>query len=115
MDLDEWNARLRDDQKVTTVVLSTSPEHGVGHDELRSALNAGVPVILWDRRTPLGPEAASLLAGTVQGSPTELPHRIRALRAEVARLPAAERHRHHGRHLALLWDDPDRNPYDGGP
>jgi hypothetical protein len=115
VDLDQWNARLRDNQDLTTVVLSTSSQHEVGHDELQSALNAGIPVILWDRRIPLEPDATHLLARIVQGAPAELPHRIRALRAEAARLPPAERQRHPGRHLALLWDDPNRNVYDGGP
>jgi nucleoside phosphorylase len=114
-DLDQWNARLRDDRDLTTVVLSASPEHDAGHDELQSALNAGIPVILWDRRTPLAPDAARLLATIVDGAPDKLAHHIRALRSEAARLPPGERHGHPGRHLALLWDDPERNVYDGGP
>lgn len=111
-DLDQWNARLREDQDVTTVVLSTPPHQEAGHAELQSALNAGIPVILWDRRVPLEPDAAHLLARIAQGAPADLPHRVRALRTEAARLPPAEQQRHPGRHLALLWDDPGRNVYD---
>lgn len=114
-DLAQWNARLRDDQGFTTVVLSTSPQHEAGREELLSALNAGIPVILWDRRVPLEPEATRLLEHITQGAPADLPYRIRALRAEAAQLPAAEQDQHPGRHLALLWDDPDRKVYDGGP
>jgi hypothetical protein len=114
-DLREWNAHLREDQEFTTVVLSTSPREEPGQAELQSALNAGIPVILWDRRASLAPDTARLLAGIIQGAPTELTHRIRALRIEAARLPPAEQQRHPGRHLALLWDDPERNVYNGGP
>src|SRR5262249_23288303 len=45
-ELGQWNARLRDDPNLTTVVLSAPPQHEAGRDELQSALNAGIPVIL---------------------------------------------------------------------
>jgi nucleoside phosphorylase len=107
-DLGQWNARLREDPELTTVVLSASPQEALGRDELRSALNAGIPVILWDRRAALQPDVARLMENLAQGDPTELPHHIRVLRSAAAVLPPAEQERHPGRHLALLWDDPGR-------
>jgi hypothetical protein len=113
--LGPWNARLREDRDVTTVVLGSSPEQLAGGHELESALNAGIPVILWDRRpAPLAPEMAELLAEITHGGPTDLPGRVRELRAVAAQLPESEQRDHPGRHLALLWDDPDRNVYDAG-
>lgn len=111
-DLRGWNARLRDDPDLTTVVLSGSPSGGAGRDELRSALNAGVPVILWDRRAPAEPVPADMIAALLRGDPAELPDRVRALRKEAA---VSAGFTHAGRHLALLWDDPNRTVHDGGP
>lgn len=113
-DLGAWNAQLRRDRELTTVVLGSPPHEPAGGDELRSALNAGIPVILWDRRSPLTAEAAALLGRIFEGEPTELAPRIRALRMEAAELGPDERRRHPGYHLALLWDDPDRNVYHAG-
>jgi len=114
-DLGQWNARLRDDENITTVVLSASPKHEAGREELQSALNAGVPVILWDRRTPVEPDTARLIGRVARGDPTQLPHRIRALRTEAATALPDEQRRHLGWHLALLWDDPNRTVDDGRP
>lgn len=111
-DLHGWNARLRDDPDLTTVVLSGSPRERVGRDELRAALNAGIPVILWDRRAPAEPVPADVIAGLLQGDPADLPNRVRALRREAAVTSGTT---HTGRHLALLWDDPTRTVHDGGP
>jgi nucleoside phosphorylase len=111
-DLHDWNTRLRDDPELTTVVLSGSPRDDAGRAELRAALNAGIPVILWDRRAPAEPVPADVIAGLLQGDPADLPNRVRALRREAA---VASEAAHTGRHLALLWDDPTRTVHDGGP
>ncbi|GAA2500752.1 VMAP-C domain-containing protein [Winogradskya humida] len=116
-ELGPWNARLRERRDVTTVVLGSSPDHESGSHELESALNAGIPVILWDRRpgSP-APEIAELLTEATDGSPADLLASIRTLRVQAALLPEGPdtRERHPGRHLALLWDDPDRNVYEPG-
>ncbi|GIJ48485.1 hypothetical protein Val02_53710 [Virgisporangium aliadipatigenens] len=112
--IESWNARLRDNAELTTVVLSSSPEHTTGREELQSALNAGVAVILWDRRAPLQPDTASLIEEATQGHPNELPHRIRVLRTAAATAAHEEQARHPGRHIALLWDDPNRTVEAGG-
>ncbi|WP_316745018.1 effector-associated domain 2-containing protein [Streptomyces sp. MK7] len=77
-------------------------------DALATALDTGVPVVLWDRRT--GPAdraprggfrrvARELMHG---GTSQQLPERVRSLRAEALRSAEVE----WGRHIALLWDDP---------
>lgn len=113
-DLHLWNTQLRADQEITTAILRMSPQQEEWHHEMRSALNAGVPVLVWDRRSLPADEETELLAATAD-VPSNLPRWVRARRVEAARLPPPERQRHPGRHLALLWDDPDRNVYEGGP
>ncbi|GLY99092.1 hypothetical protein Acsp02_63460 [Actinoplanes sp. NBRC 103695] len=113
-DLAAWNAQLRRDRDLTTVVLGSAPQEAGGGDELLSALNAGIPVILWDRRSPLTPEASALIGRLLDGEPAEVAPRIRTLRMEAAELKPDEWGLHPGHHLALLWDDPDRNVYDAG-
>jgi nucleoside phosphorylase len=115
VDLHGWNARLRENVDLTTVVLSGSPGDDAGYDELRSALNAGIPVILWDRRTPAEPVPAELITRLLHGDPADLPNRVSALRKEAAVVPEGTQRFHTGRHLALLWDDPTRTVHDGGP
>ncbi|MET0426839.1 MAG: hypothetical protein ABW046_23430 [Actinoplanes sp.] len=110
-----WTNRLREDHDLTTVVLGSSPEDRSGGQELQSALHAGIPVILWDHR-PGTPDAdmAALLSDLTAASPVELVDRVHALRRHAALLDPADQLQHPGRHLALLWDDPDRNVYDTG-
>jgi nucleoside phosphorylase len=113
--LSPWNARLRENRDVTTVVLGSSPERESGGHELESALNAGIPVIVWDRRAePLTPAMVGMLSELTRGEPTELVDRVRKLRVAAAQLPESDKRLHPGRHVALLWDDPDRNVYDVG-
>jgi nucleoside phosphorylase len=113
--LGPWNARLREDHSLTTVILGNSPEDESGRQELASALNAGIPVILWDhRRGALAPEMAGLLDGITAGPPADLPGRVHALRRDAGLLAPADQASHPGRHLAVLWDDPDRNVLDTG-
>ncbi|MCO8271726.1 hypothetical protein M1L60_14105 [Actinoplanes sp. TRM 88003] len=113
--LGPWTARLRENLDVTAVVLGASPEEEAGGQELQSALRAGIPVILWDHRPgALASEMAQLLGRVTAVPPGELIDRVHALRHNAGLLASAAQHRHPGRHLAVLWDDPDRNVYDTG-
>lgn len=113
--LGPWNARLREDHDLTTVVLGSSPEDASGGAELQSALDAGIPVILWDHRPgALDTEMAGLLASLTADSPSDLVDHVHELRRGAGLLAPEDRDRHPGRHLALLWDDPDRNVYHTG-
>jgi hypothetical protein len=76
--------------------------------ELELALRAGVPVVLWDRRAPLTSETRTLIEELFRGDPGELPERVRRLRVEAVISASGDRSEHLGRHLALLWDDPNR-------
>ncbi|WP_433364712.1 hypothetical protein ACQPZX_34460 [Actinoplanes sp. CA-142083] len=114
-DLGPWAAQLREDRNLTTVVLGSSPDDESGGEELQAALRAGIPVILWDHRPgPLDAKVAGLLGALVAGPPEDLADGVRILRQNAGLLAPHERDQHPGRHLALLWDDPDRNVYDTG-
>jgi nucleoside phosphorylase len=105
-DLSQWAARLNEDHNLTTVVLGSSPEDDPGGKELQSALSAGVPVILWDHRPgAMDPGTTTLLEALTREQPEDLIDRVYELRKKAE--PS-------GRHLAVLWDDPDRNVYDSG-
>jgi hypothetical protein len=93
------------------VSLGTSAAAVEGNAELRLALNAGVPVIIWDRRVPLDAEAIQLIEGLAEDQPDLLRHRLAELRRAAA-MSDGQPH-HPGRHLALLWDDPERTVYEG--
>jgi nucleoside phosphorylase len=113
--LGPWAARLREDHDLTTVVLGSSPEDESGSHELRSALDAGIPVILWDhRRGTAGPEMEAMLRRLTGEPPETLVHRVHQERRRVCLLAPEEQADDPGRHLAVLWDDPDRNVYDSG-
>jgi nucleoside phosphorylase len=113
--LGPWAARLRENHSITTVVLGSSPHDESGSQELRSALDAGIPVILWDRRPgTVDIEMAALLDGLIAEPPEELVDRVHALRRSACLLAPDDQARHPGQHLAVLWDDPARNVYDSG-
>ncbi|MFD7610796.1 hypothetical protein [Streptomyces sp. NPDC059828] len=85
-------------------------------DLLATALDAGVPVALWDRRTGQAEHvprdafrrtARRLMHG---GRFDQLPERVRSLRAEALRSAELES----GRHITLLWDDPNSTVGAGG-
>jgi nucleoside phosphorylase len=103
-----WDAGLRLDARLTSVVLSAPPLEDGGRMELELALRAGVPVVLWDRRAPLTAEARDTIEELFRGDPGELPQRVRRLRVEAVMSATDDWSEHLGRHLALLWDDPNR-------
>ncbi|MFI8088766.1 hypothetical protein ACIF9R_10670 [Streptomyces sp. NPDC086080] len=79
-------------------------------DELSEALRVGVPVILWDRREGRDPQFRSVLRALMDRHDVrDLPIVVRALRT-ASGTRDAEGRCVVGRHVALLWDDPDRMP-----
>jgi hypothetical protein len=108
VDLDQWDARLRSDDSITSVVLSAPPSHARGRTELVMALRAGIPVVMWDRREPRPPRTSTIVRRLVAGDPADLPGRLKEVRAAAARARISERETHTGKYLALLWDDPRR-------
>ncbi|MGK5733328.1 effector-associated domain 2-containing protein [Streptomyces sp. URMC 124] len=79
-------------------------------DELAAALRAGVPVVLWDRRDGLDPSFRTALRSLLNSRDLRgLPSLVKSLRISSGdRDP--EEYFLVGRHVALLWDDPNRMP-----
>ena len=84
---------------------------------LTSALNAGIPVMVWPRSAcpdPVhgectgGRVAKELIALVADAHPDELPKLVKKLRAQARARPDGGAHC--GRRLALFWDDPTRLP-----
>jgi vWA-MoxR associated protein C-terminal domain len=102
--INQWNVRLRRDQTYTAVVLGDPPTTSRA-TWLKMAVRAGVPVILWDRREQGAKDFREVVGGIVSGFPMSVSDRVAELRASAARDGGAG---HLGRHLAVLWDDPER-------
>jgi hypothetical protein len=104
---------LASEEDVCVLVHSHQPN--LGH--LTSALEAGIPVMVWSRsacrqpergecaRGRLSDELVTLIADT---SPDELPKLVRKLRLQALAAPNGQSHC--GRRLTLFWDDPARLP-----
>jgi nucleoside phosphorylase len=105
--VDSWSTGLSGDGSYVVVVLSEPPETELGLRELFAALEAGVPVILWDQRTVQASDGTTDQLRRLAAEPASLPIRTRALRVAAAQR-AEEEPDHYGRSVALLWDDPNR-------
>lgn len=112
--VDSWSTGLSGDDRYVVVVLSEppTPESEFGLREFFAALEAGVPVILWDQRSSHpGDDTGEMRRVTAE--PAGLPDRIRTLRVEAVQM-ADQQPDHYGRSVALLWDDPNRVVGTGG-
>ncbi|GID52651.1 hypothetical protein [Actinoplanes couchii] len=105
-DLQRWRRELDGDARYLVVVLSEPPGTTAGDAELRAALRAGVPVVLWDQRIPR-PESGTLGLEHLSAEPGRLPEHTRAARLDAVQATPGGR-AHYGRTVALLWDDADR-------
>ncbi|MFH8259314.1 VMAP-C domain-containing protein [Streptomyces roseolus] len=74
---------------------------------LETALRVGVPLAVWDRRPVPSPDFRCRARKLLKGKAIELPQRAKELQSE-ATAAARQRDVHPGRHLAVLFDDPDR-------
>ncbi|MFJ9811379.1 hypothetical protein ACIRTB_24465 [Streptomyces sp. NPDC101158] len=108
-DPSQWASTLATDERLVTVALSAPPLPGSGGSRasLESALFAGVPVAVWDRR-PAATDFRKRARKLMKGRAVELPERVQQLRHEAATAAAAQRDVHAGRHVAVLFDDPNR-------
>ncbi|MFI8822663.1 hypothetical protein [Streptomyces sp. NPDC053431] len=104
-----WASALTSDERLVSVALNAPPLPGSGGSRasLESALFAGVPMAVWDRR-PAVPDFRKRARKLMKGRAAELPQRVQQLRHEAATAAAAQRDVHMGRHLAVLFDDPNR-------
>jgi len=110
-DLLTLEAQLQTREELTVLVLSGPPVAGSrGFIELLAGLRTGVAGIVWNRSN--GDQRAaveeSLRAYVAAGTAADLPAGARRLRLAAQTATAAEQSRHLGRHLALMWDDPER-------
>lgn len=106
-------ARLGDNEHCVALVLSEPPlpDHGNGRRELHAALRSGLPVVIWHRAGRSTKEFRGVLDGLLTEGLSRFPAKVAAYRRRAA-IDAAddEDAAHIGRHLAVLWDDPDRKP-----
>jgi hypothetical protein len=100
---------LKSDGEIASLILSQPPDSEGGRQEVEAALRAGLPVIVWHRSDCGGvqfrEEISELMAN---GGLADMPIRARELRRKAMRPPI--RDDHIGRHLTVLWDDPERQP-----
>jgi hypothetical protein len=103
------------DDTLVALVLSEPPGAAgrTGTREIEIAIRCGLPVVIWSRQEPSPGAFADAIRAFVESGVAELPDRARRLRLEALLLRPDERERHLGRHLALLWDDPERQPERG--
>jgi hypothetical protein len=114
---EDGRPHLFSDPPPAVVVLSEPPGGtrgeggGRGHrDELGEALRVGVPVVLWDRRGGDDPAFRAALRSLLdRHDPRGLPDLVKTLRIASSD-GDPEEYFVVGRHVALLWDDPNRMP-----
>jgi hypothetical protein len=76
---------------------------------LKQIIGSPIPIILWLRRKRLDGEDQTRDPIThliTEGGLLDLPEAVRSEREEAV---GAEDH-HHGNHISLVWDDPNRVP-----
>ncbi|MFJ8533646.1 hypothetical protein [Streptomyces sp. NPDC093591] len=100
------------DEGHVAAVLSEPPEAGRAHGclEFRTALRTGYPVVVWHRTSESTTEFRQVLSDLFAGGFADLLPRITRFRRQAAALGSGTPEHHIGRHLAVLWDDPDRKP-----
>jgi vWA-MoxR associated protein C-terminal domain/vWA-MoxR associated protein middle region 0/Effector-associated domain 2 len=110
IDIGLWNARLRSDETIAAVALGAPPAawSPAGRLQLKMALRAGIPIIIWDRRERRGDNFRESVDPLLGGPPMTLADRVQEFRSQAATADVALRDAHLGRHLAVLWDDPHR-------
>ncbi|MFF8408368.1 VMAP-C domain-containing protein [Streptomyces omiyaensis] len=106
-----WTSALAADEQLVSVVLSAPPLSGDprgSRASLFDALFAGVPMAVWDRRPEPPSDFRKKARRLLKGKAIELPQRVHRLRMDAATAAAGRRGGHTGRHLAVLFDDPNR-------
>ncbi len=99
-------AQLENDPQLVALTLSCPPRPDeVGRDEVAVGLRAGIPLIIWHRLDCSSEDFVLTTRELLHGDgPESVLQRARQVRATAF---ASDR-RHVGRHVALLWDDPER-------
>lgn len=106
-------AGLNSDYRWSTLVLSEPPTdmNPNGVREIMTALRAGLPIVVWHRTGQSDATFSTRIREmTMGGRIANLPVHIRRSRLEALGSVPEVRDEHIGRHLAILWDDPERTP-----
>jgi hypothetical protein len=102
---------LKSDHRIALLVLSEPPHiGGAGQGEAEAALRAGLPVIIWHRLDCTERDFIDGVSELIGAGLAQLPERARELRRQALRVDPRMRDQHIGRHLTVLWDDPERQP-----
>jgi hypothetical protein len=106
-------AAMLQEREVVSMVLSQPPPAAAGpHDELSAAMRAGLPAVLWSRRTGDQDALADLVAGlTYDRDLARLPDRVHEARLAALRSDDHQEHTDVVQHLVILWDAPVRPVY----
>ncbi|MFJ8789986.1 hypothetical protein [Streptomyces sp. NPDC102462] len=98
------------DERYVAVMLSEPPDpwRQRGPHEAAAALSSGLPVLVWHRTEETNVEIKQSVNQLLRGRLPDLPARVAAARRQVLVEPP-EAHPV-TEHLAVLWDDPGRNP-----
>ncbi|MER7596865.1 VMAP-C domain-containing protein [Streptomyces hydrogenans] len=112
-DREQWTSTLTADERLVSVALSAPPlpedrDRDGSQASLIDALYAGVPMAVWDRRSSGSADFRKRARRLLTGKAIELPQRVHQLRKDAATAAAGKRDAHVGRHLAVLFDDPNR-------
>ncbi|MEU6253349.1 hypothetical protein [Streptomyces sp. NPDC047043] len=107
-DLTRLVAQLNKEQYVAVVLSGPpEPERSRGWREAAAALLTGTPVLVWHRTEETNEELRKYVGSLIRPRLVELPTKVTAARRD----DLAEALDSPSRHLSVLWDDPDRNPY----
>ncbi len=114
--LSRLQADLLEDERVVALVLSEPPGHadGLGRRELIAAMRAGLPIVVWNRADGAH-EAFRDVVGRLFADRglVNLPVNTQQWRLNAVRDPrSSDSHALHD--LAVLWDDPGRQPDTSG-
>ncbi|WP_371670799.1 hypothetical protein OG985_26195 [Streptomyces sp. NBC_00289] len=105
-------ARLGDNEHFVALVLSEPPlaDREDGRRELQAALRSGLPVVIWHRASRSTQEFRDVLRSLLDEGLQRFPAKVAAYRRQAAIDADGQDAAHMGRHLTVLWDDPDRKP-----
>ncbi|MFF9687504.1 hypothetical protein [Streptomyces sp. NPDC014623] len=101
-----WRANLIANPDLTAVILDVPALPGLGLEALVTAIAQGVGLAAWDRRTDSPDLSGEVLTLLLAHPPAQIPSWVSTLRKKAEGM-----NRDHwslGKHLALLWDDPNR-------
>jgi hypothetical protein len=111
------DAILRREMNVVAMVLHQPPTpSSVGESQALAGLRAGLPILIWHRSQLVDPSVRAVVSSLLEELPSgrrglaQLPARIALLRQRAWGEEAGGGSRHVGHGLAILWDDPHRQP-----